>query len=485
MKIDDYEDDGIGFSVPPKELWSPGCINGLMLAPGEMHDTSILGQTAAMTPAEIHRAENAAEQVETGDAPRTRDQDRRLQLDRKLSLLDPARAAARPAGDGQPDQAAAPEETTERGNRTPGGEKRPPGKHSTGENADIESRGGAPPAQRDSSGRGEYSGTAASTHTDARADTTPRAPTERATAPDARSAVRWAAREAPPALERDDPRLTPRDTDNSPERLALRQKIVTDLLGDVQPPERGRPALYLLGGGGGSGKSRLAAGLTEKTILPAENVVRLDPDDVKRRIPEFEEIRKLRDPRAADVVHEESSTLTRQAFAEALDRGVDIIFDSVLADAEKGIARIDAAKARGYQVHLYGAIADVETAIQRAMARGEETGRYVPVDRLLAAHRGFAEAFDRYIDRVDTAVLFDTNGDEKVIAVKELGGEFTIVDQTGWQNFLRKRDINPAATGPASLYGDAGPHSTAAHDQPPRDIAVAEPKTVVEGDDHA
>ncbi len=434
-----------------------------------MHDsTSILTQTTTMTPAEFHRTETASEQIDNGTTPRTPDQDRRRQLERKIDRLDQAAAADRPALTAESGKDPSLKGSADRADRMLAGERRPPGESSEAEKEDARPRGGAPPTSRESSARGEPSHVARpATGTD-RADGATRAVTEQPRVPDTRVAARWSAREAPTTLAGDHPLLRPTIEDNSPERLTRRREIIDDLLVGVQPPDRRQPALYLLGGGGGSGKSHLAKELTREDFLPTENVVRLDPDDVKNRLPEFAMITKLRDPRAARVVHEESSAITRQAFTEALEGGVDIILDSVLADVGKGITRIEDAHACGYRVRLIGTSADVETAMDRVLARGEQTGRHVPPDQVLAAHRGFALAFPEYAKRVDSAVLFDTNGDHRIIATKNHGGELEILDPVGYRDFLRKQDINLKATGPADLYAEPPSPAAAPSDGPSR-----------------
>lgn len=529
-----------------------------------------------MTPAEIHRTETASEQVETGEAPRTRDQDRRQQLERKLNLLDRAAAASRPAADGQPGRATPPKEAEDHGDRTPDGGRRPPGKSSGDGNADIESRGGAPPTRRESSDHEESAEIASPTTAEDRADTTTRASPERPAVPDSRSRdsrtdsppttaksahrdvspanapppvgtaahaeagtvhrgearaapdhrlpgaprpeaeapetlstspggdpdlapadvvtgsgdaalraetdpdlpegprpvagraggesadslpqarrERWADQDAPRTLPDGDPLLTHTDQINTPERASLREELIRTVIGDAQPPERGRPILYLMGGGGASGKGDVLDRLMKNKVIDGSNAVHLDPDIIKTRIPQFSQIVAAGDSRAAEVVHEESSWIAKAVLAKSMEGRLNIIYDSTLGNPDKTVNLIDDAHARGYEVRLFGVTADPEVAVRRAVERGKESKRYVPVQAQLAAHRGFSAGFEQYVEKADTVALYDTNSTSDPpfqIVQKKSDGVLRVLNESAYRKFQRKSLLNPEASGPATLY---------------------------------
>lgn len=235
--------------------------------------------------------------------------------------------------------------------------------------------------------------------------------------------------------------------------------------------------MYLMGGGGASGKGAVKNLLIDRGEIPEDGAVRLDPDEIKAEFPEYQEIVRAGDSRAASVVHEESSAVSKRVLGEAMDQRRDIVYDVTLGNPDKGRALIDDAKSSGYEVRLYGVTAAPEAAVERNGIRAERTGRYVPVESQLQAHKGFSEGFESYAARADRAELFDTNGREfKSIAVKEPGGKLRITRPEEYQAFERKATLNPAARGPDELYADtsrAGERDTA-ESKTPQPMAESE-----------
>ncbi|MCM3923075.1 zeta toxin family protein [Frankia sp. AiPs1] len=270
-----------------------------------------------------------------------------------------------------------------------------------------------------------------------------------ASAPDLDS---WAVPDTPKTLPHGHPLLTRTDTFSTPARATFRENLCKEVIGETKPPEDGRPVLYLMGGGGASGKGHLLDALLHLGTIRGDDAVHLDPDSLKTKIPEFGEIVQAGDFRAAEVVHEESSSLAKTVLGQAMERRLNIIYDSTLGNPDKTLKLMDDAKGQGYEVHVFGVSADVELAVQRAATRGEQSGRYVPIKHQLDAHRGFSQGFERYAEKADSAYLYDTNSAPRQMAVKEFGGSLEILDPRAYERFQAKSDINPDATGPATLY---------------------------------
>jgi predicted ABC-type ATPase len=243
----------------------------------------------------------------------------------------------------------------------------------------------------------------------------------------------------PRTLPDDDPRLRPTAGIDTPERRALRREIVERHLAGSAAVEGRAPVLFLMGGGGASGKGHVKDRLVETGDIPAGGAVQLDPDEIKGNFPEYRELVAAGDSRAAAVVHEESSAVAKGILGAAMDGRRDIVYDVTLGNPDKGRALIDSAKAAGYDVHLFGVTVDTDVAVQRNAERAARTGRYVPVESQLAAHRGFSEGFESYAARADRARLYDTNGpDARVIAVKEQGGDLVVVRPEEYRAFEAK-----------------------------------------------
>lgn len=275
----------------------------------------------------------------------------------------------------------------------------------------------------------------------------------------------------PRVLPDDHPLLQPRDGDTSPERLALRDRLVDQRFAGKQPvPETERPVVYLMGGGGASGKGTILKTL-RKAGLVDETFVELDPDSFKtgdkgrgwEGIPEYWEIDAAGDSRGASTTHEESSLTYKAAQKRGMAGRFNLVMDQTLGNSDKGVALIQSLKDAGYEVHLIGVTADPAIAIERAVkrAKGKER-RYVPLDQLLIAHKGFSSGFERYSQLADSAVLYDTSdGMPHAVAEKKLDSALSIKNEKRYSEFARKATLNEKASTlrelQASLVGLGSP----------------------------
>lgn len=221
-------------------------------------------------------------------------------------------------------------------------------------------------------------------------------------------------------------------------RGAMRARIVDDHFEGVSPAPAGRsPIAYVMGGGGASGKGTVKRKLQGRGQIPSSGVVELDPDDIKGMIPEYVALQKAGDSRGAAVVHEESSDLGKRVKARAIQGRYDIVLDVTLGDQAKGEKYLRELKDAGYEVRLFGVTIQPEVAVARAMVRARETGRYVPMGHLLAAHKGFNSAVESYSALADSAVVFDTTDGQKIVAEKKGGG----LEKSAGYNEVEKRSL--------------------------------------------
>lgn len=218
-----------------------------------------------------------------------------------------------------------------------------------------------------------------------------------------------------------------------PERARLHQQIVDEALAGHKP-SGGRPVATFLGGGSASGKSALRGG--------GAGSVRIDSDEVKGHLPEYQQGVKDGDQGAAAYAHEESSKIAKDIQAQAIGRGLDFTLDGTGDNSyEKMRAKVAAARKAGYQVNAQYVTADVEEAIRRARARAEKTGRMVPESTIRSIHAAVSATFAKLIEGgdFDGAELWDTNGPKpKLVGRKEPGGAWQVEDERAWQRFLAK-----------------------------------------------
>ena len=203
-----------------------------------------------------------------------------------------------------------------------------------------------------------------------------------------------------------------------------------------------------MGGGSASGKGTLLKLLKSAGVVPGRDVLKINPDAIKEKLPEYQKIIAKGDSRAATVVHEESKEIAESIFGRAIDQRLNIILDRTMCNKETGLRTIKQAKAAGYEVSLYATTVDIQIAIERAVKRAQQTNRYVPIDALIATHRGFSEAFPAYAEIVDSAELWDTEGERSdPIAVVE-DGKFDVLDHAAYDQFLSRKHLNIKAKQP-------------------------------------
>jgi hypothetical protein len=231
------------------------------------------------------------------------------------------------------------------------------------------------------------------------------------------------------------------------------------------PAQGKRPVAIVLGGGGASGKGTIKGRLRAMGVFD-DNYVDLDPDsfktgDKKKKwggLPEYWQIVKQGDSRAAAVVHEESSAVYKMAAERAVAGKFNVVLDRTLGDPAKGLAELQRLKAAGYEIKLVGVTVEPATAVKRAVERatGPEK-RFVPIDQLLKAHKGFAQAWEQYAALADAAVLYDNEvpkgAEAKPLAGRAPNGILTIVDEKAYSGFARKGGLNEKARDENELYG--------------------------------
>jgi len=246
------------------------------------------------------------------------------------------------------------------------------------------------------------------------------------------------------------------ETISKPGRDQIHTRIIENYISKMQPAE-GQPVAVLMGGGGASGKGFVLKSLQEAGMVPRDAVV-IDPDEVKTQIPEYQELLKRNDYRAASVVHEESSQLSKNVLDEAIKRQSNVVIDKTMGNPDKAAAEIKRLKNAGYKVILFGVSADTRVALDRMAKRYQRTGRFVRIPDMLAAHKGFSSGFERIAALSDEAYLFDTSQDRqaRLIAAKTDGGSLDIIDYTSYNMFRRKSRINPNARRVDEIEEDAG-----------------------------
>lgn len=160
------------------------------------------------------------------------------------------------------------------------------------------------------------------------------------------------------------------------ERAEYHKEIIKEIFKNSKnaKPEKGeKPTFIVLGGRGGSGKSKFNGLVYDKS-----KYIVLDADAIKELLPEYKGYN-------AFEVHEESSDILKRALQKAQKAGLNVVLDGTMKSfnsTEKHLKSFDDA---GYNIEMYYMHLPREKAAERALGRFMgDNGRYVPLEVLLS-----------------------------------------------------------------------------------------------------
>lgn len=221
------------------------------------------------------------------------------------------------------------------------------------------------------------------------------------------------------------------------ERQQLHAEITEQLLGSHRPQAQRR--VYLTGGGPASGKGSFANG----SRVPVD-AAHVDPDAIKGLLPEYQRAVADGQPWAAAFVHEESSYLSKKIAAEAAQRRLNLVLDTVGDSALESLARkVAATRSEGARVVADYATVPTDLAVERAARRAARTGRFVPDEYIREAHASVSRVLPEAMDAgvFDEVRLWDTSGPpggSPTLIMESVDGVPTIHRADLWESFLTK-----------------------------------------------
>jgi predicted ABC-type ATPase len=262
-------------------------------------------------------------------------------------------------------------------------------------------------------------------------------------------------------------------------RKVLHEAIMQHIIRNATPRNDGlAPVAYLLGGGGGSGKSTVARQLALERGFDLKSAVNIDADEIKKFLPEFIEIKEAGDGRAAATLHEESSYIAKNLTLRITDENrktrYNVLIDGTMANEGKSKGLIAKLKANGFNTVLFGVTVDPAAGMERAFERAKSSGRWVPSEEIEKAHRGFNAAVKSYLPLVDSAYLWDNTPPEPTeVAKKELGPvdvlngpEYRLIDERAqWQGRQGEEGESSAGTPGDGAGTEETPHKERDQDE--------------------
>ena len=221
------------------------------------------------------------------------------------------------------------------------------------------------------------------------------------------------------------------------------------LQGTTQQEE---PRAIFMSGGSAAGKGTLLA--SGQMDMP-EDQVRVDADEHKELIPEYQVAKATGDPeRAAPMVHEESSYMSKVLSNVAIESQRNVLIDAV-GGSKSYFDRIRRARDAGHAVEVNLVTVDPDIAFAQAASRAARTGRSVPVSTIYGSHRNVARTFDEpwEVENSDgertgeveepltslgvPVTIWDGHSQQPIARVNS-NGAITILD---WDAWLKWREI--------------------------------------------
>ena len=217
----------------------------------------------------------------------------------------------------------------------------------------------------------------------------------------------------------------------TPERQELHDVIVRDHFQGVTPPG-GTPTVWVMGGGPAAGKSVML------DQLDTPNAVHIDPDNIKSFLPEYREGVQKGLAEVASIVHEESSALAKRVAAEAVRGNYNLLMDGTGDNTYESLAKkVAGYRANGARVVANYVVVDTDTAVERAIKRGQRTGRFVPETYIRSVHDNIRTILPRAIKEglFDELTVWDNNGASARKIAEYRNGTLTVLDREAWGRF--------------------------------------------------
>jgi predicted ABC-type ATPase len=229
----------------------------------------------------------------------------------------------------------------------------------------------------------------------------------------------------------------------TPERAALHAEILRRIFAGHSPSAE--PTMQMLGGGPASGKT---SGVRLGEVAMPPDAVAINADDIKRQLPEYDQMVKAGLGQASAFVHEEGSELSKTALREAAQGGYNVVYDSTgdnsLANIESKVAMYRDA---GFRVNADYFTIPVDTAVERAAARANnpaspDYGREVPEAYTRATYASISNVVPAAVNqRVwDSFNLWNNDVPKGDPPTKIAGyvdrGALVIADPAAWDTFL-------------------------------------------------
>jgi predicted ABC-type ATPase len=237
----------------------------------------------------------------------------------------------------------------------------------------------------------------------------------------------------------------------SRDKVKEHNKIIDHFLGNHQPQDE-KVALFMAGGSASGKSTALKLAAAEGRMLNAPDAVMVNADDIKEEMQDYKDLTAKKDAAAAAVVHEESSDISKQLLEEAMSRGLNVIIDGTGdSGGKKFMDKIYRLKDEGYKIKIFMVDLPTNIAIERAVKRGDQDGRYIAESEIRRMHNGSAanHLLWRTSPVVDEWQVWSNNvsrGEDPILAAEGGLGKFKVDDDYEYSRIEQKGTERVGAT---------------------------------------
>lgn len=177
-------------------------------------------------------------------------------------------------------------------------------------------------------------------------------------------------------------------------RQLVQDIIISSMLNEtvIDDQETGRscnaptePWVIFTAGVMGAGKTHTIRRLDEQGIFPLKSFVSVDPDEMRRHLPEFALYVDKSPETAGELTRKEAGMMSEILTEAALERGQNVLVDGSLRDAAwyQNYFAVLRRSFPNIRIGIIHVTAPTEAIFQRARDRATITGRVVPTDVLV------------------------------------------------------------------------------------------------------
>ena len=186
------------------------------------------------------------------------------------------------------------------------------------------------------------------------------------------------------------------------ERQWLQDSIIEDILEAAMPDDFStcvtptEPWLLMTIGPRGAGKKHVLNELVREGKLPLLSFVRVDPDEIRRRLPEFDSYSSKSPCLVDELTRKESGFIAELLLLAALQNGRNVVFDGSMSDSIWHVQLVEKLR-RQYSCLNFGILhitAPTKSLLQRARMKYKDTGRDVTHDAVTSYVRRIEESVE-------------------------------------------------------------------------------------------